>query len=185
MTTPLCSPSRVGVFLTSPVSVDSNVLDAQVILEMLSFESRMNEALARPGISLSRSSSQNKGLDMQVTPVGGTEPRAMPMTSVVVPATGAPATTTSAPATGLPIYKDSLSCTFQAISGAAATVIIEGSNDGGVSWVPAIGGVLANSTITLAGAGTGVVMDAFPTPFRLVRARTTAATTPTNVWMGV
>lgn len=120
---------------------------------------------------------------MEVTPVGASSPRAMPMTSVVVPATGAPAVTTSAPATGLGIYKDALSCTYQAISLAAATVIIEGSNDN-INWVPAIGGVLANSTITLAGAGTGVVIDPYPTAFRWVRARTTAATTATNVWMG-
>ena len=113
---------------------------------------------------------------MMVTPVGATEPRNMPVNGAAV--------TTSAPSIGNSIYKDSLSCTYQVNSAAAATVIIQGSNDN-INWLPAIGGVAANSTITLSAAGSGVVMDTFPTAWRFVRANVTAATAATNVLMGV
>ena len=112
---------------------------------------------------------------MEVTLVGESSPRIMPMSGA--------ATTTSAPATGNAIYKDSLHCTYVATSAAAATVVIEGSNDG-TNWVP-ITGTTASSTITLAGAGSGAIVDPVAAAFRFVRARTTAATTATTVLMGV
>jgi hypothetical protein len=72
---------------------------------------------------------------------------------------------------------------YQVISGAAATVIIEGSNDN-INWAP-VTGVSAASTITLAGAGNGALVDPVAAAWRYVRARTTAATTPTTCLMGV
>jgi hypothetical protein len=119
---------------------------------------------------------------MEVTLVGESSPRAMPM-ALTLDALGKPVVTTSAPATGASIYKESLHCTYQAISLAAATIIIEASNDN-INWVP-VTGVTASSTITLAGAGTGGFVDPVAAAWRYVRARTTAATTATNVWMGV
>ena len=112
---------------------------------------------------------------MQVTPVGGTTPRAMPMNGAAL--------TTSAPNTGNAILKDSLHCTYQVISAAAATVIIEGSNDS-TNWAP-VTGASGTSTITLAGAGTGAIVEPAAAAWRWVRARTTAATTATTALMGV
>lgn len=119
---------------------------------------------------------------MEVTLVGESTPRNMPVNGTAI--------TTSAPATGAAIYKEVLHCTYQVISAAAATVIIEGTNEvasaTGINnnWVP-VTGTTASSTITLAGAGSGALVDPVATAFRWVRARVTAATAPTTVLMGV
>ena len=119
---------------------------------------------------------------MEVTPVGATLPRNMPVNGAAI--------LTAVPATGNAIYKDSLWCSYQLISGAAATVIIEGTNEQasatGVNnnWVP-VTGTTSTSTITLAAAGSGGFIDATGAAWRWVRARVTAATTPTSVLMGV
>jgi hypothetical protein len=97
-----------------------------------------------------------------------------------MPVNGA-ATTTSAPATGNAIYKNALNVTFQVIAAAAATVIVEATNELATAngtnnnWVPL-------ATITLAAAGT----DGFASSaaWVWVRARVTAATQPTSVLMG-
>lgn len=118
---------------------------------------------------------------MDMTPVGATLPRNMPVNGA--------ATSTSAPSTGNAIYKDSLWCTYQVISAAAATVIIEGTNElasangANNNWVP-VTGTAASSTVTLAAAGTGGIIDATGTAWRWIRARVTAATALTTVLMG-
>jgi len=112
---------------------------------------------------------------MEVTLIGASTPRNMPMSTA--------ATTTSAPATGNSIYKDSIICVYQLISAAAATAVIEGSLDN-TNWCP-ITGTTSTSTITLAGAGTGAIVEALGSAWRFVRCRTTAATAATNCLMGV
>jgi len=113
---------------------------------------------------------------MDVSIVRGTQPRIMPMATA--------ATTTSAPATGNAIYKDTVFCVYQMTSAAAATAIIEGSLDG-TNWCP-VTCTAATSTITLAAAGTGAIVDIQPAaPWTFVRCRTTAATAATTCLMGV
>lgn len=97
-----------------------------------------------------------------------------------MPVSGA-ALTTSAPATGNAIFKASPGSAFQLISAAAATAIIEVTNEDATAagtnsnWI-------TMGTITLSGAGT----DGFMTQasWRWVRARITAASAATSVWMG-
>lgn len=119
---------------------------------------------------------------MEVTPVGATLPRNMPVNGAAIQ--------TSAPSTGNAIYKDSLWCSYQAISAAAATIVIEGTNEQASAagtnnnWVP-VTGTLSTSTITLAAAGTGGFIDATGAAWRWIRARVTAATAVTTVLMGV
>jgi len=91
------------------------------------------------------------------------------------------ALTTSAPATGNAIFKASPGSTFQLIAAAAATAIIEVTNEDATAagtnsnWI-------TMGTITLAGAGT----DGFMTQacWKWVRARITAASAATSVLMG-
>lgn len=88
---------------------------------------------------------------------------------------------TSAPATSNAVYRGNLYVSFQLISGAAATCIIEGSNED----LSAVGGAnnwVTINTITLAGAGSGGLTEA--SAWKYVRARVTAATTPTSVLFG-
>lgn len=114
---------------------------------------------------------------MDVTLIGGTSPRHMPMDS-------SGDLSISAPATGNSIYKDSIICVFQLISAAAATAVIEGSLDN-TNWCP-ITGTTSTSTITLSGAGTGAVVEnSGGSAWRYVRCRTTAATAATTCLMGV
>ena len=77
---------------------------------------------------------------MDVTLIGGTTPRQMPMDS-------SGNTSITAPATGNSIYKDSIICVFQLTSAAAATAVIEGSLDNS-NWCP-ITGTTATSTNVL------------------------------------
>jgi len=114
---------------------------------------------------------------MEVTLIGASTPRNMPMDS-----NGA--TSISAPATGNSIYKDSIICVFQLTSAAAAIAVIEGSLDN-TNWCP-ITGTTSSSTITLAGAGTGAIVEnSGGSAWRFVRCRTTTASTATNCLMGV
>jgi hypothetical protein len=93
-------------------------------------------------------------------------------------------TTITAPATGVAIYKESIICVFQLTSAAAATAVIEGSLDNS-NWCP-ITGTASSSTITLAAAGTGAIVENMGgSSWRYVRCRTTAATTATTCLMGV
>ena len=91
-------------------------------------------------------------------------------------------TSVSAPATSGAAYKDSPTATYQLLSAAAATCVIEVTNEDATAagtnsnWITA-------GTITLTAAGT----DGFTTsaPWKYVRARVTVATTATSVLMGV
>ena len=112
---------------------------------------------------------------MEVTLVGASTPRQMPMNAAT--------TSTAGVTTGNGIYKDSLYCVFQLISAAAATAIIEGSLDN-VNWY-FITGASATSTLTLAGAGTIALVEPVASAWRFVRCRTTAATAATTCLMGV
>lgn len=117
-----------------------------------------------------------------MTPVGATEPRQMPVAIA--------ATATSIPATGNWIYKDSLSCVYQLISAAAATVIIEGTNDqataqGNANNACPVTGNIGSSTIALGAAGSVCLIEQCPTAWRWVRARITVASDVTSVLMGV
>jgi hypothetical protein len=90
--------------------------------------------------------------------------------------------TTAAPANSKATYKESPYSTFQLISAAAATVVIQGSNEDltgqgtNANWVTL-------GTIAIAGAGT----DGFATaaPWKYVRASVTVASAATSVLMGV
>jgi hypothetical protein len=114
---------------------------------------------------------------MEVTLVGATTPRQMPMDS-------SGNTSITAPATGNSIYKDSIICVFQLTSAAAAVAVIEGSLDN-TNWCP-ITGTTATSTITLSGAGTGALVEyQGGSAWRYVRCRTTTATAATTCLMGV
>ena len=114
---------------------------------------------------------------MDVTLIGGTTPRQMPMDS-------SGNTSITAPATGNSIYKDSIICVFQLTSAAAATAVIEGSLDNS-NWCP-ITGTTATSTITLSGAGTGAIVEnSGGSAWRFVRCRTTTASAATICLMGV
>jgi len=114
---------------------------------------------------------------MEVTLIGASTPRNMPMDT-------SGNTTTSSATTGNSIYKDSIICVFQLISTAAATAVIEGSLDN-TNWAP-ITGTTSSSTITLASAGTGALVEnSGGSAWRYVRCRTTAATGATNCLMGV
>lgn len=92
------------------------------------------------------------------------------------------ATSISAPATSAAAYKNSPEATYQLISAAAATCIIEVTNEAATAegtnsnWITA-------GTITIAGAGT----DGFTTaaPWKYVRARVTVASAATSVLAGV
>jgi|SRR5882672_10268663 len=93
----------------------------------------------------------------------------------------AAALTTSIPATGNAIPKASTYSTYQVITTATATVVIEATNEGlmdqgSSTWVTL-------GTITLAAPGS----DGFATAsnWRWVRARVTACTGPTNVVQGI
>jgi hypothetical protein len=90
--------------------------------------------------------------------------------------------TVSAPANSTAIYKESPWGTFQVISAAAATVLIQGSNEDLTGQGTNSNWVLIG-TITLAAAGS----DGFATeaPWKYVRASVTAATAATSVLMGV
>lgn len=113
---------------------------------------------------------------MDVTLIGGTTPRNMPMDANNN-------TSITAPATGNGIYKDSIHSVFQFTSEAAATGIIEGSLDN-TNWCP-ITGTLSTSTITLSVAGTGCIVENPGSAWRYARCRTTAATAATTCLMGV
>jgi len=114
---------------------------------------------------------------MEVTLIGASTPRNMPMDS-------SGNTSITAPATGNSIYKDSIICVFQLTSAAAATALIEGSLDN-TNWAP-ITGTTATSTITLASAGSGAIVEnTGGSAWRYVRCRTTTASTATNCLMGV
>lgn len=119
---------------------------------------------------------------MEVTPIGATAPRSLPVNGAAL--------STSAPSNGNAVYKDSLWCTYQVISSAAATVIIQGTNDQltaegtNSNWCPVTGSV-SSSTITLSAGGTAGLVEITGTAWRWVRASVTAATAPTTVLMGV
>lgn len=82
--------------------------------------------------------------------------------------------TTGTP-TGAWQFKDAPQSAFQVVATTAATVVIEGSNDGVNAVATALG------TITLAGAGSdGFVTNA---PWKFVRARVTANTGNLNITM--
>lgn len=82
---------------------------------------------------------------------------------------------TSGTPTGSWMYKDAPLSAIQVVSTAAATVVLEGSNDGVNAVVTAIG------TITLAAAGSdGLVNNA---PWKFIRARVTANADTINVTM--
>ena len=91
--------------------------------------------------------------------------------------------TTSTTGSSDVIPQESPNATFQCISAAASTCIIEGTNEAASStgvnnnWVT-IG------TITQAGAGSAGIVSS-NTPWRWVRARLTVATTATSVIMGI
>jgi hypothetical protein len=90
--------------------------------------------------------------------------------------------TISAPAASNSIYKESPFSSFQLISAAAATVLIQGSNEDLTGTGTNTNWVLVG-TITLAGAGTdGFVTQA---PWKYVRANVTVASATTSVLMGV
>lgn len=105
-------------------------------------------------------------------------------------ASGNPVVTTAAPGSSKAIPKGSVYSTFQCVSAAAATCVIEGTNDV-TSVGQAINGLFVPAstnnwvligTITLAGAGSdGITSQA---PWRWVRARLTTATATTYVIMG-
>jgi len=92
------------------------------------------------------------------------------------------ALTTAVPANSVAIPKESPWATFQLISAAAATCIIQGSNED-LTSVGTNSNWVALGTITLTGAGT----DGFTTeaPWRWVRASVTVASATTSVLMGV
>jgi hypothetical protein len=78
--------------------------------------------------------------------------------------------------TGAWMYKASPNTTIQVVATAAATVVIEVSNDGVNAIATALG------TVTLAGAGSdGFVTNA---PWKYIRARATANAGLVNVIMG-
>lgn len=110
---------------------------------------------------------------MDVTQVRANPPRNMPVNGAAI--------TTSAPATGNPIPKNALNATFQVTSGASCTVVIEVTNDP-TTASGATTNWLTLGTMTTTGAGT----DGFSSSaaWNWVRARVTAASTPTVVWMG-
>lgn len=111
---------------------------------------------------------------MEVTNVAASNPQNMPVNGA--------ATTTSAVTTGNGVRKSALNSTFQAISAAAATVIIEATNDEDAAGLPVNWNATPLGTITLAGAGQdGFAISA---AWKWVRARVTAATTATRVKMG-
>jgi len=83
------------------------------------------------------------------------------------------APTAAATVTGSWMFKDAPKSTIQVVATAAATVVIDASNDG----VNAIATVLG--TVTLAGAGSdGFTTDA---PWKYIRARVTANSGTVNV----
>ena len=110
---------------------------------------------------------------MDVTQVRANPPQSMPVNGA--------ATSTTGVTTGNAIYKSALNVTFQAISAASATIVIEATNEQATAigsksnWVPL-------GTITLTGAST----DGFASSaaWVWVRARVTAATAATTVLMG-
>lgn len=76
------------------------------------------------------------------------------------------APTTEATVTGAWMFKDAPKSAIQVVATAAATVVIEASNDGVNTVATALG------TVTLAGAGSdGFATDA---PWKYIRARVTA-----------
>ena len=83
------------------------------------------------------------------------------------------APTAAATITGPWMYKDAPKSTLQVVATAAATVVIEVSNDGVNAIATALG------TVTLAGAGS----DGFPidAPWKYIRARVTANSGTVNV----
>jgi hypothetical protein len=79
--------------------------------------------------------------------------------------------------TGNWMYKDAPKSAIQVVATAAATVVLESSNDGVNANATALG------TITLAGAGSdGISTDA---PWKYVRARITANSGLVNIYMCV
>lgn len=75
--------------------------------------------------------------------------------------------------TGAWMFKDAPKSTIQVVATAAATVVIEASNDGVNAIATALG------TVTLAGAGSdGFTTDA---PWKYIRARVTANSGTVNV----
>ncbi len=97
-----------------------------------------------------------------------------------MPVNGAALSTTSA-TTGNAVFKASPGSTFQLISAAAATAIIEVTNEDATAS-GANSNWITMGTITLAGAGT----DGFMTQacWKWVRARITVASAATTVLMG-
>jgi hypothetical protein len=111
---------------------------------------------------------------MLVTPIKATRPVDLPVSGSAI--------LTSAPATGNGVNKPALYCTFVVQAAAAATVIIEGSMDN-VNW-GFLTGVAGTSTLTMGASGTLALLEVSPSAWQYVRARVTAATVPTRVWMG-
>jgi len=110
---------------------------------------------------------------MNVTQVRASQPRNLPMNGAAL--------TTSAPATGNPTLKGPLNVTFQIISAAAATVIIEVTNDAATAAGTA-SNWLTLVTLTTSGAGTdGITSNA---AWNWIRARTTVATAATSILIG-
>lgn len=109
-----------------------------------------------------------------VTLVPGGPPQNMPVNGAAI--------TTSAPATGNAVYKPSSYTSFQMIAAAAATAIIEATNED-LSGQGTNNNWVTLGTITLAGAGS----DGFVTlsNWRWVRARVTVASAATSILIGV
>lgn len=110
---------------------------------------------------------------MEVSLVACSTPAMMPVAGALL--------TTSAPSTGNAIYNAGIYRTYQVIAGAAATVIIEVTNEKLTAQGTNSNWVLL-TTLTLAGAGT----SGFATSdsWRWSRARVTAASAATSVLVG-
>ena len=117
---------------------------------------------------------------MEVTLVGASRPQMMPVSPEVSPGFPGPLTV-SAPSTGAAIPKTAIYTTYQLVSAAAATAVVEATNDAATAAGTSSNWVLLG-TISLAAAGT----DGFATSaaWRWVRARVTAATAATFVLQG-
>ena len=117
---------------------------------------------------------------MEVTLVGASLPQRMPVGPETAPGLGGPIVT-GVPSTGYAIPKTAIYTTYQLVAAAAATCVIEATDDAATA-----AGTASNwatlGTITLAAAGS----DGFTTQaaWRWVRARITAATAPTYVLQG-
>lgn len=111
---------------------------------------------------------------MNVTVVPGGPCQPMPVNGAAI--------TTTGPGTGNWVPKASTYSTYQVIAAAAATVVIEATNETPAPQGSAGNPVLLN-TITLAGAGSGGFSTA--SNWRYVRARVTAGAAAISVLQGV